>query len=196
MSAARAESLHRFLTHLTTADHRRVLDFYFSPEQRRAVLEHLLKSLSPQDCVILGCPRDAVEFYRAVFVAGDRLPQTTYVPVSADWHRSVCNLLEEALRHTGGKIVVVADFGGLVKANEVEGLAQWLDHGLRGSGAITLAQFEGAVFSESLLRRPIRKSAVLLFDGFYCLPGGCLNDSASERMPALADDSELDLAHD
>ncbi len=197
MSAARAESLHRFLAKLVTSDpEQRVLHFYFSSEQRRAVLEQLLRALAPADCVILGCPRDAVEFYRGIFDANRSLPQIVYVLVSNDWHRSVCNLLEEALRRTCGKVVVLADFAGLVMTGEVEGLAHWLERGLRGSGATAVAQFEGAVFSETLLRRPIRDSAVLLFDGFYCMPAGRVSESASQRTPALADGRELDLTRD
>lgn len=195
MSAARAESLHRFLANPAPfdADQRRVLHFYFSPQQRRAMLEQLLPGLTPEDCVILGCPRDEVEFYRAIFAAGRTSPQIVYIAVSEDWHRSVCNLLEEALRPASGKIVLLADFAGLVRNDEVEGLAQWLERGLRGSGATAIAQFEGAVFSEALLRRPIRNSTVLLFDGFYCMPAARVSEGASERIPALADDPELDL---
>jgi hypothetical protein len=198
MSAARAESLHRFLANLASSktEQRRILHFYFSPDQRRLVLEQLLKGMSAEDRVILGCPRDAIDFYRSIFVHHATVPQITYVPVTEDWHRSVCNLLEEALRRTGRRVVLLADFDGLVKPGEVEGLSQWLQSGLHDSRITSIAQFSGRAFSETLLRRPLRKSALLLFDGFYCMPARSTSDTGIESPRAFSDDPELDLARE
>lgn len=195
MSAFVANPFHRVLNrHENAGRQPRLLHFYFSSEQRRILVREALQPLRPADSVVLGCGREDLDFYRGIFQAAAGAPRVTYVPLTRDWHRSLCNLLEACFTEQKGRVVVLADFATLAAADEVEAVAQWLEHGMRNTDIAWIAQFDGVLFSERFLASRLRDSAALLFDGFYCRPAAKPDESKPARTASRK--PSVDMAAD
>ena len=195
MSASVKNSYQRVLVgHEKAGRQQRLLHFYFSSEQRRILVRELLRPLRHSDSIVLGCSREDLDFYRGIFQGAAGAPRVTYVPLTRDWHRSLCNLLEACFAEPRGTAVVLADFATLAAPAEVDTVAQWLEHGMRNSEIPWIAQFDGVLFSERFLNSRLRDSAALLFDGFYCRRNVRAEESRHARVQTSS--KSVDMAAD